>query len=358
MSTTSHEACVLYLVPSIPIICQGISVRRLHISYLAIFRQIAKNLPLATPCDFCFPECRKAHLNLNPLDQISGSAVLNPLHYTFSSAIILFIMVVITRRTTQSIRVTRASCSLAFRVGRDHGHHPLVPYVRVGRRPEMRGVSRGSTTTVATQEVHVPHRPPIRVTRASSSLAFRVGSDHGHHHVPYVRVGRHPEMREVSRGSTNIAATQEVHVPHRPPIPRVTRVSSSLAFRRVVRLHREMQQLGNTKVPSVVLPPSLKSFEGVDLLAKTNMMGTQDSSIFIAYSDPSTPTDSGRHLNSTPDSEKTLPLPTPMQQSLDRFIFRQPKLCPRRRWDVNSCKWIRPAFTFIDDNYPLNMDIN
>ena len=285
----------------IPIICQGISVRRLHLSYLAIYRQIAETLPLATPCNFCIPECRKAHLNLNPLDQISGSAVLNPLHYTFSSAIILFIMVVITRRTTQSIRVTRASCSLAFRVGRDHGHHPLVPYVRVGRRPEMRGVSRGST---------------------------------------------------------NIAATQEVHVPHRPPIPRVTRVSSSLAFRRVVRLHREMQQLGNTKVPSVVLPPSLKSFEGVDLLAKTNMMGTLHSSIFIANSDPSTPTGSGRHLNSTPDSEKTLPLPTPMQQSLDRFIFRQPKLCPRRRWDVHSCKWIRPAFTFIDDNYPLNMIIN
>jgi hypothetical protein len=168
-------------------------------------------------------------------------------------------MVVITRRTTQSIRVTWASCSLAFHVGRDHGH-PLVPYVRVGRCPEMRGVSRGSTTTVATQEVHVPHRPPIRVTRASSSLAFRVGSDHGHQHVPYVRVGRHLEMREVSRGSTDIAATQEVHVPHRPPI-RVTRVSSSLAFRRVGRRRREMQQLGNDKVPSVVLPPSLKSFE-------------------------------------------------------------------------------------------------
>jgi len=252
--------------------------------------------------------------------------------------------------------VTRASCSLAFHVGRDHGH-PLVPYVRVGRRPEMRGVSRGSTTTVATQEVHVPHRPPIRVTRANCSLAFRVGRDHGHQHIPYVCVGRRPEMRGVSRGSTNMAATQEVHVPHRPPI-RVTRVSSSLAFRRVVRCRREMQQLGNNKGPSVVLPPSLKSFEGVDLLVKTNMMGTQHSSIFIANSDPSTPTGSGRHLNSTPDSEKTLPLPTPMQQSLDRFIFRQPKLCPRRRWDVHSCKWIRPAFTFIDDNYPLNMIIN
>ena len=137
-------------------------------------------------------------------------------------------MVVITRRTTQSIRMTRASCSLAFRVGRDHGH-PLVPYVRVGRRPEMHGVSRGSTTTVATQEVHVPHRPPIRVTRANCSLAFHVGRDHGHQHVPYVRVGRRPEMRGVSRGSTTTVATQEVHVPHRPPI-RVTRVSSSLAF--------------------------------------------------------------------------------------------------------------------------------
>jgi len=36
----------------------------------------------------------------------------------------------------------------------------------------MRGVSRGSTTTAATQEVHVPHQPPIRVTRVSSSLVF------------------------------------------------------------------------------------------------------------------------------------------------------------------------------------------
>jgi hypothetical protein len=53
---------------TIPIVCQGISVRRLHLSYLAIYHQIAKNLPLATPCNFCFPECRKAHLNLNPLD--------------------------------------------------------------------------------------------------------------------------------------------------------------------------------------------------------------------------------------------------------------------------------------------------
>ena len=207
--------------------------------------------------------------------------------------------------------MTRAICSLAFRVGRDHGH-PLVPYVRVGRRPEMRGVSRGSTTMAATQEVHVPHRPPIWVTRVSSSLAFRVGGDQGHQHVPYVCVGR----------------------------------------------CQEMQQLGKDKEPSVVLPPSIKSFEGVDLLVKTNTMGTQHSSIFIANSDPSTPTDSGRHLNSTPDSEKTLPLPTPMQQSLDRCIFRQPKLCPHRRWDVHSCKWIRPAFTFIDDNYPLNMIFN
>jgi hypothetical protein len=61
-------------------------------------------------------------------------------------------------------------------------------------------------------------------------------------------------------------------------------------------------------------------------LAKTNTMGTQHSSIFIAKSDPSTPTDSW--------------------------------LCPHRRWDVHSCKWIHPAFTFIDDNYPLNIIIN
>jgi hypothetical protein len=65
------------------------------------------------------------------------------------------------------------------------------------------------------------------------------------------------------------------------------------------------QQLGKDKVPSVVLPPSLKSFEGVDLLVKTNTMGTQHSSKSIANSDPSTPTYSG-HLNSTPDSEKKL----------------------------------------------------
>ena len=154
-------------------------------------------------------------------------------------------MVVITRGTTQSIRVTRASCSLAFRVGGDQGHQH-VPYVRVGCRREMHGVSRGSTTTAATQEVHVPHLPPIRVTRVSSSLAFCVGGDQGHQHVPYIHVG----------------------------------------------CHQEMQQLGKDKEPSVVLPSSLKSFEGVDLLAKTNTMGTQHSSIFIAKSDPSTPTDS------------------------------------------------------------------
>ena len=78
----------------------------------------------------------------------------------------------------------------------------------------MREVSRGSTTTVATQEVHVPHRPLIWVMRANCSLAFRVRRDHGHQHVPYVRVGRCPEMRGVIRGSTNMVATQEVHVPH------------------------------------------------------------------------------------------------------------------------------------------------
>ena len=130
-------------------------------------------------------------------------------------------MVVITRGTTQSIRVTRASCSLAFRVGGDQDHQ-YVPYVRVGRRREMHGVSRGSTTTAATQEVHVPHLPPIRVTRVSSSLAFRVGGDQGHQHVPYIRVGH----------------------------------------------HREMQQLGKDKEPSVVLPSSLKSFEGVDFIGE------------------------------------------------------------------------------------------
>jgi hypothetical protein len=218
---------------------------------------------------------------------------------------------VVTRRTSQSIRVTRSRCSLAFRGGGDQGH-VHVPYLRVGRRREMHGVSIGSTTTADTQVVHVPHRPSIRVTRVSSSLAFHVGGDQGHQHVPYVRVGCRREMQ---------------------------------------------QQLGKDKLPSVVLPPSLKSFEGVDLLVKTNTMGTQHSRKSIANSDPSTPTYSG-HLNSTPDSETTLPLPTPMQQSLDRFIFRQPKLCPRRRWDVHSCKWIRPAFTFIDDDYPGNMVIN
>ena len=122
-------------------------------------------------------------------------------------------MVVITRGTTQSIRVTRASCSLAFRVGGDQGHQH-VPYVRVGCRREMHGVSRGSTTTAATQEVHVPHRPLIWVMRANCSLAFRVGRDHGHQHVPYVCVACCPEMRGVIRGSINMVATQEMHVPH------------------------------------------------------------------------------------------------------------------------------------------------
>ena len=69
---------------SIPIIFQGISVRRLHLSYLAIYRQIAETLPLATPCNFCFPECRKVHLNLNPLDSNLWSLhrFKPPFHYT------------------------------------------------------------------------------------------------------------------------------------------------------------------------------------------------------------------------------------------------------------------------------------
>jgi hypothetical protein len=55
-----------------------------------------------------------------------------------------------------------------------------------------------------------------------------------------------------------------------------------------------------------------------------------------------------RIINSTPDSDKTLPLPTPVQQYMDRCILNQRKLF--RRWDGDSGKWILSLpMSFFDD---------
>ena len=53
-----------FLALPISIICQGISVRRLHLSYLAIYRQIAETLPLATLCSLGHPP----HSSASPVE--------------------------------------------------------------------------------------------------------------------------------------------------------------------------------------------------------------------------------------------------------------------------------------------------
>ena len=58
------------------------------------------------------------------------------------------------------------------------------------------------------------------------------------------------------------------------------------------------------------------------------------------------PTNSS-HSFSIPDSDKTLPLPTPMQQSLD-WCVSMSKLSQCRRWNSTSSQWIRHNQPVVD----------
>jgi hypothetical protein len=61
----------------------------------------------------------------------------------------------------------------------------------------------------------------------------------------------------------------------------------------------------------------------------------------VSSSSPSTPLWSGNHPTSTPDLDKTIPLPSPLQQLLDRYIA------------VHRCEPPQPD---LDENFILSLD--
>jgi hypothetical protein len=167
-------------------------------------------------------------------------------------------------------------------------------------------------------------------------------------------VGRRQENQviglSVGVSGTTVAVTQGTQGPHRPPV----RIHALQCRRSCVVNDKEpsmVVDVAKTKTPgphssNSIAPPALPPSCG-----STHVSPPDSSSI---NSGPFTPIKS-RLLNSTPDSDKTLPLPTPVQQSLDRCILNQRKLCPRRRWDVRSGKWIRPAMPFFDEDHRDNL---
>jgi hypothetical protein len=201
-----------------------------------------------------------------------------------------------------------------------------------------------------------------RVTRSTScSFASRYGFgvDHGRRHVTLVRVGVGGRRRDnqviglsVGVSGTTVAVTQGTQGPHRPPV----RIHALQCWRSCVVNDKEpsmVVDVAKTKTPgphssNSIAPPALPPSCG-----STHVSPPDSSSI---NSGPFTPIQS-RLLTSTPDSDKTLPLPTPVQQSLDRCILNQRKLCPRKRWDVRSGKWIRPAMPFFDEDHRDNLTI-
>ena len=199
-----------------------------------------------------------------------------------------------------------------------------------------------------------------RVTRSTScsfASRFGFGVDHGRRHVTLVRVGVGGRRRDnqviglsVGVSGTTVAVTQGTQGPHRPPVC----IHALQCRRSCVFNDKEpsmVVDVAKTKTPgphssNSIAPPALPPSCG-----STHVSPPDSSSI---NSGPFTPIKS-RLLNSTPDSDKTLPLPTPVQQSLDRCILNQCKLCPRRRWDVRSGKWIRPAMPFFDEDHRDNL---
>jgi hypothetical protein len=199
-----------------------------------------------------------------------------------------------------------------------------------------------------------------RVTRSTScsfASRFGFGVDHGRRHVSLVRVGGGGRRQEnqviglsVGVSGTTVAVTQGTQGPRRPPV----RIHALQCRRSCVVNDKEpsmVVDVAKTKTPgphssNSIAPPALPPSCG-----STHVSPPDSSSI---NSGPFTPIKS-RLLNSTPDSDKTLPLPTPVQQSLDRCILNQRKLCPRRRWDVRSGKWIRPAMPFFDEDHRDNL---
>jgi len=199
-----------------------------------------------------------------------------------------------------------------------------------------------------------------RVTRSTScsfASRFGFGVDHGRRHVTLVRVGVGGRRRDnqviglsVGVSGTTVAVTQGTQGPHRPPV----RIHALQCRRSCVFNDKEpsmVVDVAKTKTPgphssNSIAPPALPPSCG-----STHVSPPDSSSI---NSGPFTPIQS-RLLTSTPDSDKTLPLPTPVQQSLDRCILNQRKLCPRKRWDVRSGKWIRPAMPFFDEDHRDNL---
>ena len=194
-------------------------------------------------------------------------------------------------------------------------------------------------------------------TSCSFASRFGFGVDHGRRHVTLVRVGVGGRRRDnqviglsVGVSGTTVAVTQGTQGPRRPPV----RIHALQCRRSCVVNDKEpsmVVDVAKTKTPgphsiNSIAPPALPPSCG-----STHVSPPDSSSI---NSGPFTPIKS-RLLNSTPDSDKTLPLPTPVQQSLDRCILNQRKLCPRRRWDVRSGKWIRPAMPFFDEDHRDNL---
>ena len=61
-----------------------------------------------------------------------------------------------------------------------------------------------------------------------------------------------------------------------------------------------------------------------------------------------TNTNSSKNTTSVPDSDKTLPLPTPMQQSLERAIVRSQQT-QRSTFDIPSSQWLHHNQPCFDD---------
>lgn len=283
-------------------------------------------------------------------------------HHNFCS------VMVVTRRTSQLSRrltwSTVGSFSSPFCFGVDHGRRHLS-LVRVGgglRRRDKKviaGLGVGVSTIVAASQGTQagPRRLSVRIDALQSQRS----------HVIKGRGGRHQENQVIGvgvgvSGTSTVAATQGTQVSRRPLVG-IDALRSQGS-----RVIRDME-------PSVLLPPSLKS-SVVVAVTKTKRSGNHScNSIspltlnpccgsthvsprpdsFSINSGPFTPTKL-RLCNSTPDTDKTLPLPTPVQQSLDRCILHQRQLC--RRWDVDSGQWIRPPMPFFDEDHRYQNPIN
>jgi hypothetical protein len=84
---------------------------------------------------------------------------------------------------------------------------------------------------------------------------------------------------------------------------------------------------------NVALPPSYVC----------HTVATPKPTVSGECSNVGTPPHMIHHSTSVPNFDKTIPLPTPIQQLLDKCIEMQHKQSNRRRQDIKTSQWIRPA---------------